>query len=99
MDAEIEIRRAVTISDYRACQEAQRRSWGLTQESDVVPIATMVGANRHGGLVLGAFLQDGTAVGLSFAFLGLIDGRLCLYSQLTGIVPGYQARGLGGRLK
>jgi predicted GNAT superfamily acetyltransferase len=93
------IRRAETIADYRACQDAQRRSWGLADESYVVPIATMVGANLHGGLVLGAFLPDGTAVGLSFAFLGRVEGRLCLYSQLTGIIPEYQGRGLGGRLK
>ena len=32
-------------------------------------------------------------------FLGRIDGRLCHYSQLTGVVPGYQSRGLGYRIK
>ena len=95
----ITIRRAASVADYRACQDAQRRAWGLAEESYVVPIATLVGAQLHGGLVLGAFLPDGTAVGVSFAFLGRIEGRLCLYSQLTGVVPGYQAHGLGGRLK
>ena len=35
-----------------------------------IPIATMVGANLHGGLVLGAFRPDGEAVAMSFAFLG-----------------------------
>ncbi|MBX6313857.1 MAG: hypothetical protein IRY99_13215, partial [Isosphaeraceae bacterium] len=99
MTAEITIRRAESIADYHACQQAQRLAWGLTDESYVVPIATMVGAQLHGGLVLGAFLPDGSAVGVSFAFLGRIEGRLCLYSQLTGVVPGYQDRGLGGRLK
>ncbi len=96
---EIAIRRAETVADYRACQEAQRRAWGITDEGYVIPIATMVGANQHGGLVLGAFLPDGTAVAMSFAFLGRIEGRLCLYSQLTGVVPGYQSQGLGYRIK
>jgi len=59
----------------------------------------MVGANLHGGLVLGAFLAGGGAAALSFAFLGRSDGRLCLYSQLTGVVPGYQSRGLGYEIK
>ena len=59
----------------------------------------MVGAQLHGGLVLGAFAESGEALGLSFAFLGKIEGRLCLYSQLTGVVPGQQGKGLGGRLK
>jgi predicted GNAT superfamily acetyltransferase len=95
----ITIRPAVSIADYRACQEAQRRAWGITEDDYVVPLATMVGAQLHGGLVLGAFLADGSTVGLSFAFLGRIEERLGLYSQLTGVVPGQQGRGLGGRLK
>jgi predicted GNAT superfamily acetyltransferase len=99
MSDPITIRPARTIADYHACQDAQRRAWGISEEDYVVPIATMVGAQLHGGLVLGAFRDDGTAVGLSFGFLGRIDGKLGLYSQLTGVVPGQQGQGLGGRLK
>lgn len=98
-DAPVTIRRAATPADYRACQDAQRRAWGIAEENYVVPVATMVGAQLHGGLVLGAFLPDGTAAGLSFAFLGQIEGRLGLYSQLTGVVPEFQGQGLGERLK
>jgi predicted GNAT superfamily acetyltransferase len=36
---------------------------------------------------------------MSFAFLGRIEGRLCLYSQLTGVVPEHQSRGLGLEIK
>jgi predicted GNAT superfamily acetyltransferase len=96
---EITIRRAESVADYRACQDAQRRAWGIAEDGYVIPIATMVGANLHGGLVLGAFLPDGNAVGMSFGFLGRVEERLCLYSQLTGIVPGAQSRGLGYELK
>jgi len=99
LDDEITIRRAETIADYRACQEVQRRAWGIMEEGYVIPVATMVGANLHGGLVLGAFLAGGGAAALSFAFLGRVEGRLCLYSQLTGVVPGYQSRGLGYEMK
>jgi predicted GNAT superfamily acetyltransferase len=99
LEGEITIRRAETVADYRACQIAQRQAWGITEEGYVVPVATMVGANLHGGLVLGAFLPTGEAVAMSFAFLGRIDGRLCHYSQLTGVVPGYQSRGLGYQIK
>src|SRR3954462_2022833 len=98
-DDAITIRRAESPGDYRACQRAQRIAWGIADEGYIVPIATMVGAQLHGGLVLGAFQPDGEAVGVSFAFLGRIDGRLCLYSQLTGVVPGRQSAGLGFRLK
>jgi len=96
---DILIRRAESPADYRACQEAQGLAWGIRDASYLVPVATMVGAQHHGGLVLGAFLPGGRAVGVSFAFLGKVDGRYCLYSQLTGVVPGYQAIGLGRRLK
>jgi predicted GNAT superfamily acetyltransferase len=99
VDDDINIRRAATIAEYRACQDAQRAAWGIGDDSYVVPIATMVGANLHGGLVLGAFLPGGEAVAMSFAFLGRIAGRLCLYSQLTGVLPAYQSRGLGFRIK
>jgi predicted GNAT superfamily acetyltransferase len=99
MEPEVIIREAETLADYQACQAAQRKAWGITEDGYIVPLATMVGAQLHGGLVLGAFLPSGEAVGLSFAFLGRIEGRLGLYSQLTGVVPGYQDRGIGGRLK
>jgi len=95
----ITIRRPHTPQEYAALQEAQRKSWGITQESYVVPVATMIGAQYHGGLVLGAFLASGEAVGMSFAFPGIIHGELCLYSQLTGIVPGYQGQGIGSQMK
>lgn len=97
--SEITIRRAETPADYRACQRAQRLAWGITDDSYIIPVATMVGAQLHGGLVLGAFLPDGDAVGMSFAFLGRVEEKVCLYSQLTGIVPGYQDRGVGYQLK
>jgi predicted GNAT superfamily acetyltransferase len=95
----VTVRRAETSADYRACQEAQRRAWGIGEEGYLIPVATMVGANRHGGLVLGAFLPDGAVVGMSFAFLGQTSGRICLYSQLTGVVPEFQSHGLGYQLK
>ncbi len=99
MTGPIVIRPAETTADYLACQVAQRLAWGITDDSYVVPLATLVGAQHHGGLVLGAFEPEGRALGLSFAFLGRVGGRPCLYSQLTGVIPGQQGGGLGGRLK
>lgn len=96
---EITLRRAESVADYLACQEAQRLAWGITEDGYVIPVATMVGANLHGGLVLGAFLADGRAVAMSFAFMGRVEDRICLYSQLTGVVPGRQSLGLGYEMK
>lgn len=96
---DVTIRPARSVEEFQACQEAQRLAWGITDSSYLVPLATLVGVQQHGGLVLGAFLADGSAVGMSFAFLGKVRGKLCLYSQLTGVVPGRQGQKLGLRLK
>ncbi len=99
LDGGITLRCATAVDDYRACQDAQRQAWGIGDDSYLVPVATLVGANLHGGLVLGAFTPGGSAVAMSFAFLGRVGGRLCLYSQLTGVIPAYQSRGLGYQIK
>jgi predicted GNAT superfamily acetyltransferase len=95
----IVVRRASAPSDYLACQQAQRLAWGIVDESYVVPVATMVAAQLHGGQVLGAFTSSGEAVAMSFAFLARIEHRIGLYSQLTGVIPAYQGRGLGQQIK
>jgi predicted GNAT superfamily acetyltransferase len=97
--SEIVYRRASSLADYRACQEAQRSAWGIVDDGYLIPIASMVGANLHGGMVLGAFMPSGQAAAMSFAFLGRVESRLCLYSQLTGVIPEYQSRGIGNQLK
>jgi predicted GNAT superfamily acetyltransferase len=99
LEGGVVLRRAESPQDYRACQQAQRKAWGIAEDGYVIPVATMVGANLHGGLVLGAFLEDGSAAAMSFGFLGRIEGRPCLYSQLTGVVPGRQSLGLGREMK
>jgi predicted GNAT superfamily acetyltransferase len=93
------IRPAETIADFLACQEVQIEAFGITEGHYVVPVATLVGAQLHGGLVLGAFTDSGRSLGFSFGFLGKVEGELCLYSQITCIRPGSQGLGLGTRLK
>ena len=36
VDDEITIRRAETIAEYRACQDAQRRAWGIADDDFVI---------------------------------------------------------------
>lgn len=86
-------------AELRACQDLQRRAWGITEDGYVMPVATMAAAQRVGGLVLGAYDGQGTLLGFAFAFLGRVHGRLALYSQLAGVDPAHQGRGVGRRLK
>src|ERR1700682_5426850 len=95
----------VTISDVlgaderRACQDLQRRAWGITEDGYVLPGATMAAAQKVGGLILGAFDANQQLVGFAFAFLGRLQDRLILYSQLTGVHPAQQSTGVGRLLK
>jgi len=85
--------------ELRACQELQRRAWGITEDGYVLPVATMAGAQKVGGLILGAFDHDNRLIGFAFAFLGRLTDRLILYSQLTGVHPAHQSTGVGRMLK
>lgn len=96
---EITIRRPHSPEEYQQLQQVQKKAWGITQDGYVVPVATMIGAQHHGGLVLGAFLPSNQAIGLSFSFMGRVHEDLCLYSQLTGVIPDFQGRGVGGQMK
>jgi predicted GNAT superfamily acetyltransferase len=96
--ANITIRPIHDPAELRACQEVQRRTWGITEDGYIVPVATLAAASAYGGLVLGAF--DGERlVGFSFAFRGVLDGTPILYSQLTGVLPEAQGGGTGRRIK
>jgi predicted GNAT superfamily acetyltransferase len=94
----LEVRDVRGPEELRACQALQRRTWGITEEGYVLPVATMAGAQKVGGLVLGAF-QGQRLVGFSFAFLGRLRGELVLYSQLTAVDPQLQGGGIGRLLK
>src|SRR4029077_4128309 len=85
--------------ELRACQELQRRAWGITEDGYVLPVAIMAGAQKVGGLILGAFDANALLVGFAVAFLGRLKGRLILYSQLTGVHPAHQSTGIGRLLK
>jgi predicted GNAT superfamily acetyltransferase len=95
-----------TAEEYRVCEEIQQIIW----ESDpveVVPTHVLLTAQRHGGLVLGAFDAAGRMIGCLFGFAGTIapdnpaaagpSWQHC--SHLMGVVPEWRGRGVGYRLK
>jgi predicted GNAT superfamily acetyltransferase len=96
----VTVRDVTGAHELRACQDLQRRAWGITEDGYVLPVATMAAAQKFGGLILGAFdLTNETLLGFAFAFLGKLDDRLVLYSQLTGVHPAHQSTGVGRLLK
>jgi predicted GNAT superfamily acetyltransferase len=97
--ATVTVRDVHGVEELRACQELQRKAWGITEDGYVVPVATMAAVQRVGGLILGAFDANHLLIGFAFAFLGKLDNRLVLWSQLTGVHPAQQNAGVGRLLK
>ncbi len=93
----IQIQRLETMAHLKGCEELQRSIWGFP-DVEIVPAFLLKVAQDHGGLVLGA-LDGKSLVGLAFSLVGLQDGRLHHHSDMVGVLPGYQNRGIGFQLK
>ena len=92
------IRRLETEAEFREALDVEKRVWGFA-DVELVPWRLMVVATESGGLVAGAFDGD-TMIGFSLAFAGLHpDGTSHWHSHMTGVLPEYQNRRIGRRLK
>ena len=97
----IRIDRLTTAADFHACEELQQRVWGST-DTDIVPLHLLITVQMSGGLVLGAFDEDGRMIGFLVGFLGARDGDIrrpkhC--SHMMGVLEEARGRGVGYRLK
>ncbi len=92
---EIEIRHCDNLAEYEDCVNLQLALWG---EDLTVPSALFVVVHHTGGQALGAF-HNGKMVGFTLAIVGERGGKPFLHSHLTGVVPEYQNKGVGRRLK
>jgi predicted GNAT superfamily acetyltransferase len=59
--ATISIEKITEIWDFYRCEELQRQVWGMGDTS-VVPVHLLLTAQKNGGLVLGAFDEQGAMV-------------------------------------
>lgn len=98
---DISIEKLTTIEQFHQCEELQRQVWGLS-DTDVVPLHLLLIAQKSGGLVLGAFDDEGEMIGLLFGFLGARDAaaqQLKHCSHMLGVLEEWQGRGVGYQLK
>jgi predicted GNAT superfamily acetyltransferase len=91
----IEVRPCGTLAEFERCVELQRVIWG---ERITVPEPIFVVAQHTGGHILGAF-DAGKLIGFTLALAGERAGRAFLHSHMTGVLPEYQNRNIGRRLK
>ncbi len=93
------IRPPQTHAEYQVIEHVQRHAWGMP-DVEVVPASLLLTAQRHGGLVLGAFTPDEQLIGFVFGFLGRdAHGRVHHHSHQTAVLPAFQHKNIGYRLK
>jgi predicted GNAT superfamily acetyltransferase len=97
MSGEILILPARERSDYDACVELQRAVWKLS-DVEVTSAIQMIATTFAGGSVLLAVADGGRVVGFAYAFPAL-NGGPHLHSDMLAVLPEYQKRGVGVRLK
>lgn len=93
--SDIEVRHCKLLAEYEECVRLQEITWG---KDILVPSAMFVVAHHTGGQVLGAF-QGAKMAGFTLALAGTRGGRPFLHSHMTAVLPDYQDRGIGRRLK
>ena len=107
----ITIRHIKELSECEGFQQVERLVWG-SEDADVVPTHVLITLAKNGGLVLGAFADDGPEitggmVGLALGWLGTgvdpatpdASARMKFCSHMAAVIPAWQGQRVGLRLK
>src|SRR5271170_7696558 len=102
---EVTIRKCEALEEIQACFALQKEVWKFS-DADLIPVRMFVVANKIGGQVIGAFVQeneerDGAEelIGFALAIPGVRNGHCYLHSQMLAVRQEYRNGGLGRRLK
>lgn len=95
----------ITISPITTAEECQlieqmhQQIWG-SDPIEAPPTHMLITIAKEGGMALLARDETGQVIGFLYAFLALTEeGRLKLASHELGVLPAYQNRGIGRRMK
>lgn len=104
---DIIIRSLETMAEINAAEEVQRVTWSMS-DLEIIPAHALHAMQHSGAMLLGAFDGD-RLVAFAFGILGTVDtperidqvaaARLKMYSVIAGVLPEYQSRDVGYRLK
>jgi len=93
------IRPLTTIDDCRQVADLERIVWGYTDAEDVVPPPVLIVSIKRGGILLGAFDDEGAIKGFVYSIPAIKDGRASQWSHMLGVMPEARGSGLGVQLK
>jgi predicted GNAT superfamily acetyltransferase len=94
------IRDLKTYDEFLQVRQIQQVVWGFDDPSTGLYPPVLFTASKNGGVVLGAFDQEGQMVGYIFSFLGREPGGpLKLCSQTMGVLREWRSRGVATALK
>lgn len=92
------IRPLRTDSDFHAFEALQKETWGQQLE-EVVTASLAKIVQKIGGIVAGAFDENGAMLGMIFGFTGYRDGRPIHWSHMLAVKETARDRGIGRSLK
>jgi len=94
----VRVRPAGSRADFDACVLLQRAVWGLT-DVEITSAIQLIATTYAGGSLHLAETEEAQPVGFAYAFAGLRGGVPHLHSDMVAVLPEYQRRGVGLRLK
>jgi predicted GNAT superfamily acetyltransferase len=98
MGDDVRVRVAREGADFESCVLLQRAVWGLS-DLEINSALQLIATVHAGGFLHLAETSSGQAVGFAYAFPALRGGVPHLHSDMLAVLPDYQARGVGVRLK
>ena len=85
-------------ADLAQCVELQRATWG-DDFRELVPPAMLLVSQKVGGIVLGAFTDEGLLVGFVYGITGVLEGEPIHWSHMLAVRVSWRDRGIGRLLK
>jgi predicted GNAT superfamily acetyltransferase len=99
-DPKFTIRTLSSHADFHAAEEAQRRIWQIADYRGVISLVVLITTQKNGGLVAGAFDEQGEMIGMLYGFLGFTKSkRLKHCSHIMGVLPELRRSKVGEAIK
>jgi predicted GNAT superfamily acetyltransferase len=95
----VHIRDLHSLDDFRAVVALEQEIWGYSDLGDVVTVPVFIITVKRGGILIGAFDDDGRMVGFAFSLVGIKNGKPTQWSHMMGVVTEHRRTGLGRSLK